>query len=247
MILCMNKEFSEILRDYVLEKKQKNPSVNETNLSKKMDIPPTTFNRLVNGHSKPTVKNLSKLLQFIPELKNSLPKEIAQILKVTLEREDEYVEDTLSTLLSDKHIFLCWCLAFSEQGVTQAEIEKNFGWKGFSALKKLVSKKILYEDKKGFYKVVEGNKGTILSFRLLKAHLMFLAEQYKPDNIKNNYIHYWVEFLNEEGRRKLTKAHREFHRTVRSIMENNKGKGDIPVFSISCSDTLLGYDLEQEV
>ena len=44
VILRMNKEFSEILRDFVLEKKQKNPSVNETSLSKKMDIPPTTFN-----------------------------------------------------------------------------------------------------------------------------------------------------------------------------------------------------------
>ena len=190
VILLMDKGFPEILRNYVLDQKQKNPSVNETSLSKKMNIPPTTFNRLVNGNSKPTAKNLSKLLQFIPELKNSLPKEIAQILKVTLERDEEYLEDTLSTLLSDKHIFLCWCLAFSEQGVTQTEIEKNFGWKGLSALKKLVSKKILYENKKDFYKVVEENKDTILSFRMLKAHLMFLAEQYKPDNIKNNYIHY---------------------------------------------------------
>ena len=138
-------------------------------------------------------------------------------------------------------------MAFSEQGATRKEIEKNFGWKGLLALKKLVSKKILSEDKKGFYKVIEGNKDAILSFRLLKAHLMFLAEQYKPDNIRNNYIHYWVEFLDEESRRKLTKAHREFHRTVRSIMENNKGKGDIPVFSIACSDSLLGQDLEEEI
>ena len=43
VILSMNKEFSEILRDYVLEKKQKNPSVNETSLSKKMDIPSLLF------------------------------------------------------------------------------------------------------------------------------------------------------------------------------------------------------------
>ena len=243
----MNEPFSEILRAYLAEEQNKNPSTSETAISKKMNIPPTTLNRLANGHSKPTAKTLSKLLVFIPELKNSLPKEISQILKVTLEREEEYVEDTLSTLLSDKYIFLCWCLAFSEQGVTKNEIEKSFGWKGLLALKKLVNKKILYEGKKGFYKVTEGNKDTILSFRLLKAHLMFLAEQYKPDNIKNNYIHYWVEFLDEESRRKLTKAHREFHRTVRSIMENNKGKGDIPVFSIACSDSLLGQDLEEEI
>ena len=74
----MNKEIPEILRDYVLEEKQKNPSINETSISKKMDIPPTTFNRLLNGHSKPTTKTLSKLLQFIPELKDYLPKEISK-------------------------------------------------------------------------------------------------------------------------------------------------------------------------
>ncbi len=128
----MNEPFSEILRAYLAEEQNKNPSVSETAISKKMNIPPTTLNRLANGHSK--------LLVFIPQLKKSLPKEISQILKVALEREEEYIEDTLSTLLSDKHIFLCWCLAFSEQGATKKEIEKNFGWKGLLALKKLVSK-----------------------------------------------------------------------------------------------------------
>ena len=153
-----------------------------------MNIPPTTLNRLANGHSKPTAKTLSKLLVFIPQLKNSLPKEISQILKVTLEEKNRhYIEDALTILLSDKYVFICWCLAFSDQGVTQKEIEKNFGWKGLSALKKLVNKNILCKDEKGFYKVKEENKDTILSFRLLKAHLIFLAEQYKPDNIKNNY------------------------------------------------------------
>ena len=84
-------------------------------------------------------------------------------------------------------------LVFFCIGSDKNEIEKSFGWKGPLALKKLMNKKRLYEDKKGFYKVTEGNKDTILSFRLLKAHLMFLVEQYKPDNIRNNYIHYWVD------------------------------------------------------
>ncbi len=60
--------------------------------------------------------------------------------------------------------------------MTKNEIEKSFGWKGLLVLKKLVNKKILYEDKKGFYKVTEGNKNIILSFSLLKAHLIFLLE-----------------------------------------------------------------------
>ena len=64
VILLMDDNFPEILRDYVSGQSQKNPFVNKTAISKKMDIPPTTFNRLVNGHSKPSSKTLSKPLQY---------------------------------------------------------------------------------------------------------------------------------------------------------------------------------------
>ena len=66
----MNEPFSEILMAYLAEEQNKNPSTSETAISKKMNIPPTMFNWLANGHSKPTAKTLSKLLVFIPQLKN---------------------------------------------------------------------------------------------------------------------------------------------------------------------------------
>ena len=71
----MNEPFSEILRAYLAEEQNKNPSTSETAISKKMNILPTTLNRLANGHSKPPAKTLSKLLVFIPQLKKSLPHE----------------------------------------------------------------------------------------------------------------------------------------------------------------------------
>ena len=46
----MNEKVAEILKDYLLQERKKNPSTNGTAISKKMDIPPTTFNRLLNGH-----------------------------------------------------------------------------------------------------------------------------------------------------------------------------------------------------
>ena len=54
----MNESFSEILRAYLAEEQNKNPSISETAIFKKMNIPPTKLNRLANGHSKPTTKNL---------------------------------------------------------------------------------------------------------------------------------------------------------------------------------------------
>ncbi len=236
----MNKEFPEILRDYVLEQKQKNPSVNEIAISKKMDIPPTTFNRLVNGHSKPAVKTLLKLSQFIPELKPLLPEEIMKVFKVTIEKENsEYVGETLESLLSDEHIFLCWMLAFSNKGITVDEIKNYFGQAGVRAIDTLKENNILTKNDSGYYKVKEKNKYIIFSFRLIKAHLLFLANQYKSDNIKNNYICYEVESLNKEGKKELIQAHRDFHKKTQRIMNDAKNKGDEPAFSISCSDSLL--------
>lgn len=244
----MDKDFPEILRDYVSEQRQKNPSVNETSISKKMDIPPTTFNRLVNGHSKPAVKTLLKLSQFIPQLRNSFPKEISQILQVTLERENrEYIEETLETLLSDKYLFLCWAFSFSEKGITEEDIIKSFGQQGRVALETLVKKNIVSKNESNLYKVIEKNKDIILSFHLIKTHFLFLAEQYKPDNLSNNYIHYWVESINEEAKKKLLKAHKEFHRIVQKIMNDEDSKGNELVFSLACSDSLLEKELEQEI
>ena len=233
----MNEKVAEILRDYLLQERKKNPSTNGTTVSKKMDIPPTTFNRLLNGHSKPSVNTLSKLLQYIPELKKSLPKEISHILKVTLERESrEYIEEAFETILSDKYTFFCWILAFSIKGVTEREIRDNFGQQGLTALETLVEKNILSKEENNIYKVTEKDKDTILSFRLIKIHLMFLTELYKPNKLSNNYIHYLVEFVNSKGYKKLMEAHQEFQRIVRRIIDDKDNQGDLPAFSVACSD-----------
>ena len=206
-----------------------------------MDIPPTTFNRLINGHSKPVVKILLKLNQFIPELKSLLPEELMKVFKVTLEKENfEYVGETLESLLSDKNIFLCWILAFSNKGITIEEIRDYLGQAGVRAFATLEENKIIAKNDKGYYKVKEKNKYAIFSFRLIKSHLLFLAKQYKSDNIKNNYICYEVESLNKEGKKELIQAHRDFHKKIQRIMSDEKNKGDEPAFSISCSDSLLG-------
>ena len=233
----MEKDFPEILRDYVSEQRQKNPTTNETPIFKKMDIPPTIFNRLVNGHSQPAVKTLLKLSRFIPELQQFLPEGVVKVFKVAIEKESsEYVGQTLETLLSDKNVFLCWMLAFANKGVIADEMKSYFGHQGIKALQTLERNDIISKDENNRYKVIEKNKYVTFSFRLIKAHLMFLAEQFKSDNLNNNYIHYWVESLNKKGRKELMRAHQEFHRKVGKIMDDKDNQGDKPAFSIACSD-----------
>ena len=237
----MNKEFPDILRDYVLDQKQKNPSVSETVLSKKMDIPPTTFNRLVNGHSKPTVRTLLKLSQFIPELQSLFPEEVMKVFKVNIEKDNyEYVGKTLENLLSDETIFFCWVLAFLNKGITADEIKDRFGQEGLKALKTLEKQAVIVKDESGYYKVQNKNKHAIFYFDLIKSHFLFLAKKYSSEHIRSNYICYEVESLNEKGEKELIDIHREYHKKVQKVMNDEKNKGDEPVFSITCSDSLLG-------
>ena len=130
-------------------------------------------------------------------------------------------------------------MSFSETGTTKEEIKEYLGQQGLKALKVLSQKNILSKNEGGFYKVAERNKDSILPFDLVKSHVMFLAEQYKPNNVTDNYIHYWVESLNQTAKMELMKAHEEFHNKVRKIMDDKNNKGNELVFSVSCSDTLL--------
>ena len=234
----MNEQFSEILRNYVKGERQKNPSANETALAKKMDIPTATFNRLINGHFNPNTKTILKLSQFIPAMKKLLPKDISQVLEISMKRDFTPLEESLEALLYDKNVFLCWSMAFAQKGITEKEVKDSLGQQGVKALKTLEQNKIIEKNENLRYKVIEKNKDTILSFRLMKAHLMFLAEQYKPDNLDKNYIYYWVDSLNKEGWKKVMRIHQEAHKKVQKVMDSEEYKGDISGFSIGCSDML---------
>ena len=83
------------------------------------------------------------------------------------------------------------------------------------------------------------DKEIILSFEVLRKHIKILAEEYKPDNVANNYICYKMETLNDEDRTELYKICKETHRKVQRIMEDEKYKGDTPTFFAEFADILF--------
>jgi len=236
----MSEKISEILREFLIEERQKNPAINETAISKKIDIPPTTFNRLLNGYSKKaSLPTIIKLIQFIPELKKNLPEEVVKVFEVTMEKKtSEYMGQMLETLLSDKYLFICWALSFT-RGVTEDEIRESFGGHGLSALETLERKNIISKNERGRYRIKEPDKKMTFSFQLIRTHLLFLIEEYKPGNLETNYIHYRIDYLNKKGGEQLMQAHKELHRKIQRIMSDEANKGDTPYFSAGCSDTLL--------
>ena len=131
-------------------------------------------------------------------------------------------------------------LAFLNKGIKADDIKDQFGKEGLKALGILEKQAVIVKDSKGYYKVRDKSRHAIFSFELIKSHFLFLAKKYNAENIRSNYISYEVESLNEEGKKELIETQREFHKRIQKIMNDEKNKGDEPVFSITCSDSLLG-------
>ena len=206
----MNENVSDVLREFLIQQRKANPALNEAVLSKKMNIPPTTFNRLINGYSKPNMETMLKLSRFIPELKTSLSEELNEIinlpseankntqlplselqsrlspeaasaLKITIREGKHYAGQDTEQILTDKNTFICWALAALGKGVSEENIKNRLGQAGTKALNRLIRAGILAKNPSGSCQLVNKKKNTILSLALLKKHAMFLVDEYKTD------------------------------------------------------------------
>ena len=236
--------FSDILKDYVSEKRKTNPKISESQIARKLGISNATFYRMLNRHTRPTVKTLFTLCKSIPKMKEAVTEKMLEVTRES--RTGRYVGEELERLLSDRSIFITYALALSERGVTAKEALYGLGSAGLKALETLTSKGFVKKDERHVYRAVDGGKGIILSFELIKKQVQVLAEHYRPDNVANNYIYYKTESLNKKGRRELYEAHKELHKKVQEIMENKENKGEIPLFSAGFFDIFTIMDPENK-
>ena len=233
-------KFSDILKDYVLERKKVNPKISESQIAKNLGVSITTFHRMLNYNAYPNVRNLLKLCNSVPKLKSLITEEMLEVTRES--RTGKYMGKELENLLSKKHLFIAYALALSAHGVTYEEILYCLGYEGIKALEILIKKNFITKKDNNRYKATKTDKGIILSFEVLKKHIKILANEYKPDNIANNYIFYKMETLNKEGMRELYKIHKETHRKVQRLMEKEKYKGDMPIFAVGFFDMLFLED-----
>ncbi|MDE0119094.1 MAG: hypothetical protein OXM55_03700 [Bdellovibrionales bacterium] len=230
-------KFSDILKDYVLERKKVNPKISESQIAKNLGVSITSFHRILNYNAFPSVPNLLKLCKSVPKLKSLVTEEMLEVTKES--KTGKYMGKELENLISEKHLFIAYALALSSHGVTEEGILYCLGHEGIKALSILIEKGFVIKKDNNRYKAIETDKGIILSFKVLKKHIKILAEKYKPDNVANNYIYYKMETLNKEGMRELYKIHKETHRKVQRLMEKEEYKGDTPAFSVGFFDMLF--------
>ena len=237
-------KFSDILKDYVSKRKEVNPNISESQIARGLGISQTTFYRMLNYNAYPSVRNLLKLCKSVPKLKSLVTEEMLEVTRES--KTGKYMGDELENLLSKKHLFIAYALALSAHGVTDEEILYCLGHEGIKALEILIKKHFVIKKDDNRYKATAMDKGIILSFEVLKRHIKILAEEYKPDNIANNYIFYKMETLNKEGMRELRKIYKETHRKVQKLMEKEEYKGDMPIFSVGFIDILFLEDPENK-
>ena len=230
-------KFSDILKDYVSKRKEVNPNISESQIAKGLGISQTTFYRMLNYNAYPSVRNLLKLCKSVPKLKSLVTEEMLEVTRES--KTGKYMGEELEDLLSKKHLFIAYALALSSHGVTDEEIFYCLGHEGIKAFEILIKKNFVIKKDDNRYKATEMDKGIILSFEVLKKHIKILAEEYKPDNVANNYIFYKMETLNKEGMKELYKIYKEAHRKVQKLMEKEEYKGNTPMFAVGFVDMLF--------
>ena len=235
-------KFSDILKDYVLERKKRNPNISGSQIAKNLGISHATFYRMLNYNAYPSVKNLLKLCKSVPKLKSLVTEEMLEVTRES--KTGKYMGEELESLISKKHLFIAYALALSAHGVTKEEILYCLGYEGMRALKVLIKRNFVIKKEDSRYRAVEMDKGIVLSFEVLKKHIQVLAGEYKLDNVANNYIYYKMETLNKEGIKELVQVHKETHRKVQQIMEKEKYKGDVPIFSVGFFDRFFTKELK---
>ncbi|MDE0151975.1 MAG: hypothetical protein OXK80_05730 [Bdellovibrionales bacterium] len=226
-------QFSEILRNYISEKQKINPTLSENQIANKIGISASTFHRMINCKAYPHFKTIIKLCETIPELKTFITYNITEVSDES--KTSEYIGEELEDLMEDQNLFITYALAISHHGITEDEITYCIGYNGQKALRVLLDKGFVKKEGDR-YRATNQKKGIVLSFKVLKKHIVTLAERYKPDCKGNNYIFYKTESLNKAGIKELKKINKETHRKVQRLMEKEEYKGDTPMFSVGFCD-----------
>ena len=217
-----------------LSERKINPKISESQIARNLEVSNTTFYRMLNYHTYPSVKNLLKLCKFIPKLKTLVTEEILEVIRES--KNGQYMGIELENLLCRKSLFITYALALSAHGVTKEEVIFCIGYEGKHALNILMGKGFITKTEDDIYKAIKTDKGIILPFEILKKHLKILLSNYKPDNVANNYIFYKMESLNKRSLKKLYEIYRETHRKIQELMKQKEYKGDMQIFSAGFFD-----------
>lgn len=195
-------KISNILRDYISQRRKANPKLSESQIAKSIGVSAATVYRILNYNSYPNTNNLLKLCKAIPKIQGLITEEMLEVTRES--KTGKYIGQKLEKLLFQKSLFITYALALSARGVTDEELLHLLGQESGEAIRILTAEGYIKKTKGGQYKATQTDKGIIVSFPLLKKHLKILAASYNPNNVENNYIYYKTESINRKSLKRTT-------------------------------------------
>lgn len=145
--------------------------------------------------------------------------------------------------------FIVLVLAHEERGIPRDDLVRILGEKALDVIESLLGrgKVVLTDD----YRVkLARNVYLDVSNAFRKLHMQNLIANFvSASDIKEgaSYGHILVARMSREGLKEVHEAHREFHRRVQALMEDQRLLGGIPVFSLGCADTMLSNNFFEGV
>lgn len=240
--------------------KAKYPKLNLSQIAMKINLNRSTLTRIINEGIKPQLDNYIKIIMgsgngnIINEALVAYDESLASndnIYKVSRgEKNNVFTSEEMERILDEGDNLIIYVLALKENGTNVDEIHHVLGAKGLEAMNDLIDIGLIQRKNQMIFPTPT-EKIIIRSVEGLRRRIKTYAQFYRPSHAYTgrNYIHTLTEGLNEEGIKKMTDLHRNFHKEMVSIIRSPENQGDIPMFSVAFCDSLtsIDYKFHQEI
>ena len=209
------------LRKSILEYKKKNPQVSLRSIAKKSGVNRYFISKILDEQDDSASLDLNQVLilakyisgrESLTEAINETSFEINNVLSKVFALDYESDKVIAHNIydqvdLRDRSIYFVLVLCSYHLGIKETTISKILGENGELALKELLAKKIVVEEK-GRIKLVRGNDFTI-DYKLLAERIPDYLNFYRKDRAekRENFFHLISQGVNKKALREIQKVH----------------------------------------
>lgn len=232
----MNKAMLEKAQNCIEILKIQYPNSSSSQIASKVGMPQSTFSRIENGQTNPSMESFDKLSTAAGHLHGTTIK----LNELDLKKREEVLKNLYHTLdrpimrneyLRIRGFRYIMLLSLTDRGITRREIKRMFGSTALSRLEVLLNSDLLYE-KDGVIKAKYPDDKEVVVFEqdIMKETLLdCIRDYYNPDlyGQGENLLDFQAESVD---RKKVTKPIRQIliqaFKDIEKILENpdNYGK-----------------------
>jgi len=227
----------------------KNPNLSLVNVEEKTSVPHSSLRRIMNGSGNPSAEAVIKIFrslgyddELLTYMRDYHP-EIATIMasKSSHNQEFTFVNESDREFFVSEDYFTIVTMAYTSNGVTEVEIQEEYGRVGLSRLQELLERGIIKREGDRYLGKIEKYK---LSFADTKRRIELAMRHYRINEAGsiNNWMSLQTESINDEGLKALKSLQQKHYNERKELIFNNPiYNGDFKVYSATVSSTFLTY------